>query len=83
MSKTADEVREVIYDAVSKTMGIDRATLTDEVRPIDDLGAESVNIVHIISALEDEFEYQVDFMPFRRQRSIAEMIDFMVDIIDN
>ncbi|ACV22155.1 acyl carrier protein [Slackia heliotrinireducens] len=83
MAKLADEVREVIYDATSKTLGVDRDTLTDDTEVIADLGAKSVNLIHIINALEDEFEYQVDFMPFRRQKKISDMIAYVVDLIED
>jgi Acyl carrier protein len=82
MEDFEQRVREVLYDTISKTMNVDKSTLTDATQPIKDLDTKSVNFVHIISTLEDEFELQVDFMPFRKQKTIGEMIEFMKDLYE-
>ncbi|HXK77615.1 MAG TPA: acyl carrier protein [Oscillospiraceae bacterium] len=81
--KFREKITKVIYAAVAKTMNVDVNTLTDETQPIADLGAKSVNFVHIVSAIEDESGLEVPFMQLRRQKTIAEMINFAVELYEN
>ena len=41
-----------------------------------------MNLVRIISALEDEFEMEIPFMEFRRRKSIGEAIDYVVQLYE-
>jgi acyl carrier protein len=72
-----------MYEAVSATMNKPVEELTDSTELIADLGAKSVNLVRIISALEDEFELEIPFMEFRRKKTIGEAIDFIVQLYES
>ena len=82
MASIRDQVSATLYGAVSATMGKPVGELTDSTELIADLGAKSVNLVRIISALEDEFELEIPFMEFRRKKSIGEAIDYIVQLYE-
>ncbi|HEY8414318.1 MAG TPA: acyl carrier protein [Thermaerobacter sp.] len=48
-------VREIIVEQ----LGVDEASVTPEARFIDDLGADSLDIVELIMALEEEFDLEI------------------------
>lgn len=53
---TIDKVKEII----SEQLGIDADSITENSKVIADLGADSLDIVELIMALEDEFGISVD-----------------------
>lgn len=53
---TLDKVREII----SEQLGIDADSVNENSKIIADLGADSLDIVELIMALEDEFGFSVD-----------------------
>jgi acyl carrier protein len=83
MPSFKEQVRSTMYEAVSATMNKPVEELTDSTELIADLGAKSVNLVRIISALEDEFELEIPFMEFRRKKTIGEAIDFIVQLYES
>lgn len=80
MEEFEGRVREVLYGAIAECLNADKDKFTDETQPIVDLGAKSVDFVHIIDILEDEFGYDIAFMKFRREKTIGEMIEFMKNL---
>ncbi len=83
MASIRDQVSATLYEAISATMSTPLEELTDGTQLIADLGAKSVNIVRIISALEDEFDIEVPFMEFRRKKTIGEAIDYVVQLYES
>ncbi|MFH0914863.1 MAG: acyl carrier protein [bacterium] len=83
MPSFKEQVRSVMYPAISATLNKPVEELTDSTELIADLGAKSVNFVRIISALEDEFELEIPFMEFRRKKSIGEAIDYIVQLYES
>jgi acyl carrier protein len=83
MPSFKEQVRSVMYPAISATMSKPVEELTDSTELIADLGAKSVNFVRIISALEDEFELEIPFMEFRRKKTIGEAIDYIVQLYES
>lgn len=53
---TIDKVKEII----SEQLAIDKDSITENSKVIADLGADSLDIVELIMALEDEFGISVD-----------------------
>ncbi|MBN1319808.1 MAG: acyl carrier protein [Thermoleophilia bacterium] len=83
MASFRDQVSAVMYAAVSAAMGVPVEGLADGTELIAGLGAKSVNFVRIIAALEEEFDLEVPFMQFRRQKSIGEAIDYVVRLSES
>ncbi len=50
-----EEVRKIIVDQ----LGVDAAQVTLEARFVDDLGADSLDTVELIMALEEKFDVEV------------------------
>ncbi len=80
MTEFEEQVRTVLYDTFAQSLGIDKSILTDDTEPEKDLGAKSVNIVNVVNALEDEFGYQVNYMPFRRRKTLGGMVEYMNEL---
>jgi acyl carrier protein len=51
MSETADRVKKIVVEH----LGVDAEKVTEEASFIDDLGADSLDIVELVMAFEEEF----------------------------
>ena len=77
------EVREKLVGRAAQLLGKAPEEITDEMALEADLGLKSTQITQITTYLEDEFDVEVPFMNFRRQKTIGEAIDFVTDIIES
>ena len=50
-----DQVREL----VSEQLGVDRADMTPSAKILDDLGADSLDVVELVMALEEAFDIEI------------------------
>ena len=77
-----DQVVAKIKERASMLYGVSVDELTDDTRFIEDLGAKSGNVSQMTTFLEDEFDIEIPFMPFRRKPTIGEAADFVADLMD-
>jgi acyl carrier protein len=55
MSDTADRVKKIVVEH----LGVEAASVTPEASFIDDLGADSLDIVELVMAFEEEFGVEI------------------------
>ena len=55
MSETADRVKKIVVEH----LGVDADKVTEEASFIDDLGADSLDIVELVMAFEEEFSVEI------------------------
>ena len=55
MAENAQRVRDII----EKELGVEREKLTDDASFIEDLGADSLDIVELVMAFEEEFGVEI------------------------
>ena len=55
MEPVADRVKKIIVDQ----LGVDEETVTAEASFVDDLGADSLDTVELVMALEEEFGIEI------------------------
>ena len=65
---------EKIKNIIVEQLGIDESKVTPEASFIDDLGADSLDIVELIMAIEEEFEIEV---PEEEAENIVTVSDAM------
>lgn len=53
------EMRERIINVLSEQLGVDKSEISDESNLVNDLGADSLDVVEIIMALEKEFDLTI------------------------
>ena len=66
-------VFEKVRDIIAKGLNVDPAKITMETHLIDDLGADSLDAVELIMALEDEFGLEVDDDAAQNAKTVAEL----------
>lgn len=73
MSDVADRVKEIIVEQ----LGIDKDEVKDDASFTDDLGADSLDIVELVMALEEEFECEIPDDEAEKIQTVKNAIDYI------
>ena len=68
---------EKIKAIIVEQLGVDETEVTPEAHFIDDLGADSLDTVELVMALEEEFETEIPDEKAEKITTIQEAIDFI------
>ena len=70
-----DTVFGMIRDIVSDQLGIDGSAMTFETSFVDDLDADSLDLLQLVTAIEDEFDIQVPDTEFERIVTVDDAVE--------
>lgn len=70
-------VFEKVKAIIAKELGVDASTITLETRLAEDLGADSLDAVELIMAIEDEFGVQVDDENAQNIRKVGDIVSYL------
>lgn len=65
---------EKIKEIIAEELNVDAAEITMETRLAEDLGADSLDAVELIMAIEDEFGVEVDDESAQSIRSVGDIV---------
>jgi acyl carrier protein len=68
-----DKVKEIIVDQ----LGVDAEQVTPEASFIDDLGADSLDTVELVMALEEEFNIEIPDEDAEKIKSVGNAIEYI------
>jgi acyl carrier protein len=66
-----------IKDIISDQLGIDAEEITMESSFVDDLGADSLDIVELIMALETEFDLEIPDEDAEKIAVVADVVNYI------
>jgi acyl carrier protein len=75
-----DEILGKIIQRAAEIFKKDPGELSANTSFAEDLKAKSVNLVQIIAILEDTYDVQINFMEFRRKKTLGEAADFVAQL---
>jgi acyl carrier protein len=73
----AASVMERVKDIVADNLGVDREKITPETSFVNDLGADSLDTVELVMALEDEFECEIPDEEAEKIRTVQQAVDYV------
>lgn len=73
------EILEKIKDVVADKLDADPEDVTEESRFMDDLGADSLDVVELIMGLEDEFGVEISDDEAENIRTVGDAVRFIAD----
>jgi len=73
MEPVADRVKKIIVDQ----LGVEEETVTPEASFVDDLGADSLDTVELVMALEEEFGVEIPDEDAEKITRVKEAIDYI------
>lgn len=72
-------VTEKIKEAIIDKLGVEESQITPEASFIDDLGADSLDTVELIMALEEEFDLEIPDEDAEGLTTVKAVIDYIED----
>lgn len=70
-------LEEKVIDIIVEQLGVSREQCVPEASFIDDLGADSLDIVELIMEMEENFGIQIADEELEQIRTIKDVIDFL------
>ncbi|KUK34848.1 MAG: Acyl carrier protein [Caldanaerobacter subterraneus] len=71
---------EKVRDIVAEQLGIDPEEITMESSFIDDLGADSLDIVELIMALEEEFDIEIPDEDAEKIKTVGDVVEYLSNL---
>lgn len=72
-----DSIEQRVKKIVAEQLGVNEADIKDESAFVDDLGADSLDTVEMVMALEDEFECEIPDEEAEKIRTVQQAIDYV------
>ncbi len=73
----AEEIFDKVKKIIVEQLGVAEANITMEASFIDDLGADSLDIVELIMALEEEFDIEIPDADAEKVVTVGDVVDYI------
>ena len=72
-----DEIFEKVKEIIVEQLGVAENTVTLEASFIDDLGADSLDIVELVMAIEEEFDMEIPDEDAEKVVSVGDVVEYI------
>ena len=72
-----DEIFEKVQEIIVEQLGVAEESVTSESSFIDDLGADSLDIVELIMALEEEFDLEIPDSDAEKIVTVGDVVEYI------
>ena len=79
---TRDEIIKKVKEITSEQLGVDESQITPEAKFIDDLGADSLDTVELVMALEEEFNIEISDEEAEKLITVQKVVDYLEDHVE-
>ena len=79
---TQEEIFEKVKGIIVEQLGVAETAVTMEASFIDDLGADSLDIVELIMALEEEFDTEIPDSDAEKVATVGDVVDYVRDHVE-
>lgn len=74
---SSEEVFEKVKAIIVEQLGVSEAAVTMEASFIDDLGADSLDIVELVMALEEEFDIEIPDTDAEKVVAVSDVVEYI------
>ena len=74
---SSEEIFEKVKDVIVEQLGVTESSVTNEASFIDDLGADSLDIVELIMALEEEFDIEIPDADAEKVVTVNDVVEYI------
>ena len=78
----SDDVYAKVKEVIAEVFSIDEDGLSMETKIVDDLGAESLDIITLLMEFEDAFDRQIPEEDAEKLLSIGDAVNYIMDMGD-
>jgi acyl carrier protein len=75
MASIAERVKQI----VAEQLGVDEDQVTPEASFMDDLGADSLDTVELVMALEEEFDIEISDEDAEKIQTVQDAVDYITE----
>lgn len=76
-------MKDKIIEIISNQLGIDHGDVTPEASVVDDLGADSLDVVELVMALEEEFNLEIPDEEAEKIKSVNDIFSHMENALQS
>ena len=76
---SSEEVFDKIKEIIVEQLGVAETAITPDASFIDDLGADSLDIVELIMALEEEFDLEIPDADAEKVVTVNDVVEYIKD----
>lgn len=77
----SEDIFEKVKEIVIEQLGVSETSITTDASFIDDLGADSLDIVELIMALEEEFDLEIPDNDAEKVVTVGDVVEYIKDNI--
>jgi len=70
-------LKEKVYRVIAEKLEIDSDEIVPEASFVDDLGADSLDLVELIMSMEEEFELDIDDKDSEKLKKVQDVLDYL------
>lgn len=75
---TAEQVESKVKEVIVEQLGVDEAQVEGKASFVEDLGADSLDIVELVMALEEAFEMEIPDDDTEKITTVQNAVDYIV-----
>ena len=79
---SSDEIFEKVKAIIVEQLQVNEDAVTQEASFIDDLGADSLDLVELIMALEEEFDTEIPDADAEKVVTVGDVVDYIKDHVE-
>ena len=73
------DVEKKVREIIAEQLGLTFEEVTPEATFIEDLGADSLDVVELVMAMEEEFDFEIPDEEAEKIQTVKDAIDYIVD----
>jgi acyl carrier protein len=70
-------IEERVTSIVAEQMGVDKANIIPETSFVNDLGADSLDVVELVMELEDEFDISISDEDAEKIKTVGQAVEYI------
>ena len=76
-----ENILDRVIDIVAEELAVDRDEVTEDSSFIEDLGADSLDVVELVMAFEEEFDVEIPDEDSENIRTVDDAVSYLEDIL--
>ncbi len=77
-----DDIASKVKEITSEQLGVDESQITPEAKFVDDLGADSLDTVELVMALEEEFDLEISDEEAEKLTTVNRVVSYIENCLD-
>jgi acyl carrier protein len=70
-------LKDKVYRVIAEKLEIDSEEIVPEASFVDDLGADSLDLVELIMSMEEEFDLDIDDKDAEKMKTVQDVLDYL------